>query len=334
MIAGLSGLASPGGAAAVLVGPETGDDAGVFQLGEHALVATADFITPVCDEPFRFGRVAAANSLSDVYAMGGQPLFALNLCFFPPAMPATPGTPGGVPAGVLQEVLAGAAAALREAGAALLGGHTVEDPELKFGLAVIGQADPQRLLTLAGARPGQRLLLTKPLGTGVLINAHKQGKLDAAGLEPALREMERLNAAASRLALAHGVTAATDITGFGLAGHALNMARASLVALRIEYDRLPVHDGFHRLAASGVSTGSTAPNRRHAAAHLAGSSRRAAGLGDIDQLILFDPQTSGGLLLATPAGEAPSLLTALLAAGHRAADIGEVLEGPPRLDLV
>jgi selenide,water dikinase len=327
MIAGLSGLASPGGAAAVLVGPETGDDAGVFQLGEHALVATADFITPVCDEPFRFGRVAAANSLSDVYAMGGQPLFALNLCFFPPAA-------AGVPAGVLQEVLAGAAAALREAGAALLGGHTVEDAELKFGLAVVGQADPRRLLTLAGARPAQRLLLTKPLGTGVLINAHKQGKLDAAGLEPALREMERLNSEASRLALAHGVTAATDITGFGLAGHALNMARASQVGLRIEYDRLPVHDGFHRLAASGVGTGSTAPNRRHVAPHLGGRSGRAAGLSDLDQLILFDPQTSGGLLLATPAGDARDLLAALLASGHRAADIGEVLDGPPRLDLV
>jgi selenide,water dikinase len=324
MIAGLSGLASPGGAAAVLVGPETGDDAGVFQLGEHALVATADFITPVCDEPFRFGRVAAANSLSDVYAMGGRPLFALNLCFFPPA--------AGVPEGVLQEVLAGAAAALREAGAALLGGHTVQDPELKFGLAVIGQADPRRLLTLAGARPGQRLLLTKPLGTGVLINAHKQGKLDAAGLEPALREMERLNAEASRLALAHGVTAATDVTGFGLAGHALNMARASHAGLRIAYDRLPVHDGFHRLAASGVSTGSTEPNRRHAAAHLAGPSGRS-GLSEQDQLILFDPQTSGGLLLATPAAAAGDLLAALLACGHRAAEIGEVLDGPPRLEL-
>jgi len=306
----------------ILVGPETADDAGVYLLDGKALVATADFITPVCDDPRRFGRVAAANSLSDVYAMGGRPLFALNLCCFPPA--------DDVPDGVLTEILAGAGDAMAEAGAVLLGGHSVRDPELKFGLAVIGQADPDRLLTNAGAQPGHRLLLTKPLGTGVLINAFKASKLDEAGLEPALREMERLNAEASRLALAHGVTAATDITGFGLAGHALGMARASGVGIRIAFERLPVHDGFYRLVKAGISTGCTDANESNASSVFADR----AGLDKIQREILFDPQTSGGLLLSTPAGNAPALLEALLASGHRAVEIGEVLAGPPRFEVV
>src|SRR3954464_13309153 len=211
MIAPLVRLA--GGDERILVGPETADDAGVYLLDGHALVATADFITPVCDDPRRFGRVAAANSLSDVYAMGGRPLFALNLCCFPELE--------GEGAEALGGVLRGAAEALVDAHAVLLGGHSVRDPELKFGLAVIGEADPQRLLTNAGAKPGDRLLLTKPLGTGILINSFKADKIDEAGLDPALVEMERLNAEAARLALAHGVTAATDVTGFGLTGHAL-----------------------------------------------------------------------------------------------------------------
>lgn len=284
-------------------------------------MATADFITPVCDDPRRFGRVAAANALSDVYAMGGVPLFALNLCCFPEAE---------VPDGVFAAILEGAAAALGEAGAALLGGHTVRDPELKFGLAVIGEAARDRLLTNAGARAGDRLVLTKPLGTGVLINAFKFDKLDEAGLEPALREMERLNAVASRLALAHGAAAATDVTGFGLAGHALSMARASGVGLRVELARLPVHDGFYRLAASGVSTGCTDANARNVAEALAD----LAGLNAVQREVLFDPQTSGGLLLTLPPASAPALLEALAASGHRAAEIGEVVAGPPRLEIV
>jgi selenide,water dikinase len=304
----------------VLVGPETADDAGVFLLGGRALVATADFITPVCDDPRRFGRVAAANALSDVYAMGGTPLFALNLCCFPEA---------DVPDGVLAAILEGAAAVLGEAGAALLGGHTVRDPELKFGLAVVGEAAPGRLLTNAGARAGDRLVLTKPLGTGVLINAFKTDKLDEAGLEPALREMERLNSEASRLALAHGAVAATDVTGFGLVGHALGMARASGVGLRIEFGRLPVHDSFYRLAASGVSTGCTSANEGNAAADFTDR----AGLSAVQREILFDPQTSGGLLLVLPPPSVPPLLDALAASGHRAAEIGEVVAGPARIEV-
>lgn len=310
-----------GGQERILVGPETGDDAGVFLLNGHALVATADFITPVCDDPHRFGRVAAANSLSDVYAMGGRPLFALNLCCFPTM---------DMPDGILSGILAGAAEALGQAGAALLGGHSVRDPELKFGLSVIGQADPHRLLTNAGARQGQRLILTKPLGTGILINAYKVEKLDEEGLEPALLQMERLNAEASYLALEHGVTGATDITGFGLAGHALGMARASGVGIRICFERLPVHESFYRLVRSGITTGCTSANESNARAVF----EDRAGLDKIQREILFDPQTSGGLLLSTPSETAPGLLEALLAAGHQAADIGEVLAGPPRIEVV
>ena len=306
----------------ILVGPQTGDDAGVFRFGDRALVATADFITPVCDDPRRFGRVAAANSLSDVYAMGGKPLFALNLCCFPPLDPPDDQALGGI--------LEGAAAALAEAGAALLGGHSVRDAELKFGLAVIGEADPGRLLTNAGAVAGDRLLLTKPLGTGVLINAFKVDKLDEAGLEPALREMERLNAEAGRLALEHGVHAATDVTGFALAGHALGMARASGAGLRIEFARLPIHDGFFDLVNRGISTGCTDDNESNVAAVFTDR----AGLDRIQREALFDPQTSGGLLLATPPEHAGPLLEALLAGGHRAAEIGEVLPGPARIEVV
>lgn len=306
----------------ILVGPETADDAGVFRFGGRALVATADFITPVCDDPRRFGRVAAANSLSDVYAMGGRPLFALNLCCFPPLDPPDDQALGGI--------LEGAAAALGEAGAVLLGGHSVRDPELKYGLAVIGEADPARLLTNAGAQPGDRLLLTKPLGTGVLINAFKVDKLDEAGLEPALREMERLNAEAGRLALEHGVHAATDVTGFGLTGHALGMARASGVGMRLEFARLPVHEGFFELVKRGISTGCTDAN----ATNVAPVFTDRANLDRIHRELLFDPQTSGGLLLSTPPDQAGRLLDALRAGGHRAAEIGEVLAGPVRIEVV
>jgi selenide,water dikinase len=302
------------------VGPETSDDAGVYLLDGRGLVATADFITPVCDDARRFGRIAAANSLSDVYAMGGRPLFALNLCCFP----------GDLPDGVAGEILLGAADALAEAGAVLHGGHTVEDDELKYGLAVIGEADPARLLTNAGARAGDRLLLTKPLGTGVLVNAFKFDRLDAEGLEPALVEMERLNDEAARLALEHGVHAATDVTGFGLLGHAWNVARGSGVRLRISYDALPVHAAFRRLAAAGVTTGCTAANR----SNVEGAVEMGRTLAAPDADLLVDPQTSGGLLLATPQDRADALLEALVASGHRAAAIGEVLPGPARLEVV
>lgn len=301
----------------VLVGPETGDDAGVMLHHGIGWVATVDFITPVCDEPRRFGRVAAANSVSDVYAMGGKPLFALNLCCFPRQ----------VPRDILSGILQGAADVLAGCGAALLGGHTVQDAELKFGLAVVGTVDPDKMLTNAGARVGQRLILTKPIGTGVLINAYKLDKTDAEGLEPALLQMERINDRASGLAVAHAARGATDITGFGLTGHALGVARSSGVGMRIDFDRIPVHDAFYELIARGVSTGSTAANRSNVERYL----DVQAGLNAGQLEVLFDPQTSGGLLIAVPPENAAALLEALLQTGHRAADIGEVTAGPPRI---
>jgi selenide,water dikinase len=318
MISELPGFGQPG--ASVLVGPETSDDAGVYLHDGKGLVATVDFITPVCDDPRRFGRVAATNSLSDVFAMGGRPLFALNLCCFPKEVPRE----------ALTEILVGGQEALQEAGAALLGGHTVQDKELKFGLAVVGLADPERLLTVAAARPGDRLVLSKPIGTGAVINAFKGDKLDARSLEPALVEMERLNAEASRLGLEHAARACTDVTGFGLAGHALNVARASGVRMRIEFDRIPVHEAFYEAVAQGVSTGSTGPNRENAK----GALRFESGLSDAQQELLFDPQTSGGLLVSLPAEHAPRLVEALIDTGHRAADIGEILPGPPGITIV
>ena len=275
----------------------------------------------MCDDPRRFGRVAAANSLSDVWAMGGEPLFALNLCCFPAF---------GVPDGVFAEILLGAVDALDEAGAALLGGHSVADPELKFGLAVVGRAAPDGLWDNRNARPGDRLVLTKPLGTGVLVNAFKADEIDAAALEPALAEMERLSAAACRAGRARGVRCATDVTGFGLAGHALNVARGSRVTLRFRFDDLPVHEGFYDLVARGVTTGCTDANRASAEPSI--DDRR--GLTEAEATLLFDPQTSGGLLLCVPAAEADGLLAELLASGHRAAAVGEVGEGAGRLEIV
>jgi selenide,water dikinase len=300
----------------VIVGPEAADDAGVYRLGDRDLIATADFITPVCDEPERFGAIAAANAMSDVFAMGGRPLFALNLCCFP----AT-----GIPAGVLGEILAGARAKLAQAGAALLGGHTVHDPELKFGLAVVGEAPPEALLPLSTARPGDTLILTKPLGTGVLVNAYKFDKLDAAGLEPALREMARLNSDAADLAHDHGAHAMTDVTGFGIAGHALNMARASNVVLELEYDELPAHHRFLDLARRGITTGCTAKNE----AYVEDDLRFERALEPEQTQLLFDPQTSGGLLVALPVAAADDYLRALRSGGHAAARVGRALDGAP-----
>jgi selenide,water dikinase len=315
MVAPLTGIF--GGDAHVLVGAESGDDAGVYLHGDEALIATVDFITPVCDDPRRFGRVAAANSISDVYAMGGRPLFALNICCFPKEVPLE----------MLSAILDGAAGALSEAGAVPIGGHTVKDEDLKFGLAVIGRGDAQRLFTHAGVRVGDRLVLTKPLGTGVLINAFRKDKLDAAGLEPALREMERLNAVAAEQALQHGVRGATDVTGFGLAGHALAMARSSGVTLRIDYEALPHYAAFFPLIDRGVTTASTKPNRQN----VAGSYEEQVTLSQAQSDLLFDPQTSGGLLLAVAPSEAVDLVERLRESGHQAAEIGEAIGGSPRI---
>ncbi|KAB2963411.1 MAG: selenide, water dikinase SelD [Thermoanaerobaculia bacterium] len=297
----------------VLVDSATGDDAAVFRFADDALVATLDVIPPIGDEPRRFGRIAAANALSDVWAMGGEPLFALAFA----ALPAD------LPPGVAAAILAGGQEIVLGAGAALVGGHSIRDRELKYGLAVVGRVAPARLLTNAGARPSDRLVLTKPLGTGVLANAYRFDRLDAAGLEPALAAMERTNAAAARLALLHGARAATDVTGFGLAGHAWNLARESAVRLILDFDALPVHPRFFDLARAGVTTGCTNANRAHVEARLDLGRPFAP-----EQLeLLFDPQTSGGLLLSTPADRVAALVADLLAGGQTAAVIGSVDSG-------
>lgn len=304
----------------MLVGPESADDAGAYSFAGKALVATADFITPVCDDPELFGRIAAANSLSDLYAMGAQPLFALNLCCFPET---------GIPEGVLTEVLSGAAETLAEAGAVLLGGHTLADPELKFGLAAVGEANPDQLLLNRGAKVGDLLVLSKPLGTGVLVNAFKFDKLSEERLAPALTEMARLNAEAGHLALAHGAHAVTDVTGFGLAGHAMNLTRGGGVELVIDFERLPVWEDFYPLFERGITTGCSAANREN----LKGRVREDGELTEGQRALLYDPQTSGGLLISLPPKGAEDVLAELLSTGHRAAIVGEVRVGEPHLTI-
>jgi selenide,water dikinase len=279
----------------VLVDHSTGDDAGVFRLdATTALVQTVDFFTPVVDDPEAFGAIAAANALSDVYAMGGRPLTALAIAAFPER-----GFPTEWPAAIER----GGAAKLREAGCVLLGGHTVRDPEVKFGYAVTGLADPSRLLTNAAGRPGQVLVLTKPLGPGVVATALKAGEAPDAAVLAATRAMCALNREASEAALAHGVTGATDVTGFGLLGHASAIARESRLTLEIDASALPVLPGALELAAR-FQPGGLAFNRREFEPLVEYAGRPAAAL----DALLYDPQTSGGLLLLVPAPEAEAVV--------------------------
>lgn len=301
----------------VLVGLETGDDAGVVRLNdEQAVVTTADFITPPFDDPQGYGRIAAANSLSDVYAMGGRPLCAINLCLFPRALPAD----------IAQEILAGAAAVLAEAGVALVGGHSVYAQELFFGLSVTGVVCPQRIWRNIGAQPGDVLLLTKPLGTGLLVSAVRRGllgrSLDPADLQRGAAGMAATNQRAAEVLASFPVHAATDVTGFALVGHALGMTRSQRdpVRLCLDVPRLPLYPGALQLAAAGVTCGGAKNNRTAYRSQLAIE-------GDLDaayEEVLFDPQTSGGLLVALPQDTSEAALAALHAAGLEAQAIGEV----------
>lgn len=276
----------------LLVGRETFDDAGVFRVAEDlALVQTVDFFAPIVDDPYTFGRVAATNALSDVYAMGGVPLTALNIVAFPVEE---------MPLAVLTDVLRGGHDAVHEAGAVIVGGHTVVDTELKYGLAVTGRVDPQAILTNAAARPGDRLVLTKPIGNGLVATAIKRGLLDAATAADAEREMidwmVRLNRDAAEAALALGVRCATDVTGFGLLGHASHIARASQVTLRIRAGAVPVLRGAAPALARGARTGGAERNVAYLEP-LVDWGQSAAE----DRALLTDPQTSGGLLVCVPA---------------------------------
>ena len=294
----------------LVVGRETFDDAGVFVVSENfALVQTVDFFAPIVDDPYTFGQVAAANALSDVYAMGGEPLTAMNIVGFPT---------GKLPIEVLTEILRGGQDKVHEAGAFIVGGHTIIDEELKYGLSVTGRADPKHLLTNAAAKAGDRLVLTKPLGTGILATAAKQDRLTREQHERLIASMTTLNAAASRAALALGVGCATDITGFGLLGHANHIARASGKTLRIEMSRVPVFEGAREAWTAGIRTGGAERNDEYLHSLVDWGSA-----SDVDRAILIDPQTSGGLLVSI----SPTRLAEYLSRVPGAVEIGDVL--PP-----
>lgn len=308
----------------LLVGFDLADDAGVYRLRDDlALVQTVDFITPLLDDPYDFGRIAATNAMSDVYAMGGRPLTCLNICCFPKE---------GIDKVHLRAILEGAADVVENAGAVTVGGHTIVDAELKFGLSVTGTVDPSRILTNAGAVAGQALVLTKPLGFGVVMNAARKDLAPPALFARAVAAMTTLNRAASEAALAHGATAATDVTGFGFTGHAWGLARASRVELRLHRSAIPVLEGALDLHRAGVPVSQCAANRANVGENLV-----VDGDADEDLLDLFhDPQTSGGLLVALPASEADAMVAAVRASGSiDAAIVGEVVaSAQPRLRLV
>ena len=301
----------------LLVGLGLPDDAAVYRLtADQAIIETADFFPPVVDDPYTFGAVAAANALSDIYAMGGRPLFALNLAAFP----------DDVPVDVLGDILRGGAEKVREAGAVIAGGHTVTDKEPKYGLAVTGLIHPDRILSKGGARVGDQLLLTKRLGTGVLTTAHKQGKVAEADLAVAVASMVHLNRLASEAALATpGVHAMTDITGFGLLGHAHEMAHLSGVGFTLSYSALAWIGDVRRYAAEWIFPGGSERNEGYYSRWV--TIAPELKLSDWETRLLHDPQTSGGLLVAVDAAHRDELVARLIAAGELAYRIGEVHPG-------
>jgi len=297
----LKGLPRPTDAN-LLVGYETADDGAVYRVSpDVAIITTVDYITPVVNDPFWFGRIAAANSLSDVWAMGGRPVIALNLVNFPSKT---------LDPGLLRDILLGGSEKITEAGASLAGGHSVEDAEPKYGLAVTGVVHPDRVVTNRGARPGDALVLSKPLGTGVLFNANRANKLPASVLAEVLPIVATLNKAAMEAAFAYDVHAMTDITGFGLAGHTMEMCVHSKVRATISFASLPLYPAALEMYAAGVGTGSNKGNRAMCGDRL----HVRASLTREQTELLVDPQTSGGLLISLPEDQAASLVQDL----HRA----------------
>lgn len=308
------------GHADLLVGPRTGDDAAVWRLDDdRALVATVDVITPLVDDARTWGRIAATNAVSDVYAMGGRPLFALNIVGW---------NREGLSTDLLVEVLRGAADAAAEGGWVTAGGHSIDDPEPKFGLAVVGEVDPRRMLTNTGLRPGDSLVLTKAIGVGVVSTALKAGAVAADVVERAVDSMTRSNAEAARAALAAGATGATDVTGFGLLGHLGAMVEASGVDATISRGEVPVLEGVHPLAGEGHVPGGTERNLEWVRPRL-----DAAGVDEETLLVLADAQTSGGLLFGAEPARAREAVRSLRASGHSAAVIGEAAAGSGRIGL-
>ena len=296
-------------------------DAGVYRISaDCALVQSVDFFTPIVNDPATYGRIAAANALSDIYAMGGRPLTVMNLVGFPSCLEH----------GVLVEILKGGAEKVHEAGAVIVGGHTVEDDEPKYGLAVTGLVDPKQLVTTAGAKPGDLLVLTKPLGVGILATALKGEVIEEGQMSEAIHGMQTLNRAASQAMLKVGVNACTDITGFGLLGHALELAEASKVGIEIEAASLHVYPQVMELAAIGLVPVGSYRNREHYLPQVINRQRVAPEIVDI----LADPQTSGGLLISVAAGRLSQLTAQLEAAGCNAFMIGRIVEEHPGQMLI
>jgi selenide, water dikinase len=309
----------------VLVDASTADDAAVYRLDdERALVVTADFFTPIVDDPYDFGRIAAANALSDIYAMGARPLLALNLVAFPRRL---------LGQGILETILQGGGAMAREAGVAVLGGHSIDDDEPKYGLCVVGEIAPGEVMRNSTARPGDALVLTKPIGTGIISTAIKAGAAPAAAVTAAVDSMTTLNRAASEAMRRHGAHACTDVTGYGLLGHLREMMAASGVSARVDAGAVGMLPHARELAAAGHVPGGTRRNLED----LAGS----VDWGDTDQLtrtLLADAQTSGGLLIALPPDAARALLDELADApdgvGRPPVIVGELGPGPGRITVV
>jgi selenide, water dikinase len=302
----------------LLVGFETNDDAGVYRLSDQlALVQTVDFLTPIADDPFTFGQIAAANSLSDIYAMGGNPISALSIVGFPANGDAT----------VLEQILRGGLSKMEEARCTVLGGHSVRDDDLKFGYAVTGVVDPKKIWRNVGALPGDVLILTKPIGTGVIATALKAGKAPGGSVEAATKSMTQLNREAAQSLREFEksadenspIHAVTDITGFGLLGHAREMAAGSNVSLQIGHASVPFLPGAHEAARSGFLAGGLKSNREFVESCVG----FAAGVPDDTRALLFDPQTSGGLLIAVSKTHAPALVAALQQRSIPASQIGE-----------
>jgi len=315
-LAGLGAESAASAPDALIAGLNPPDDAAVYRVSDDlAIIGTLDFFPPLVDDPRTFGEIAAANALSDVFAMGGRVLFALSIAAFPEDLPRD----------VMTEIFAGASAKVREAGGTLAGGHTIRDPEPKYGLAVIGAVHPDRLLRKGGARPGDRLVLTKRLGTGILVSGARRGLTGEADLAAVIDGMRRLNRAASEALAGAGVRTATDVTGFGLLGHGLEMARSSGTRFVFEGADLPVLAGARAVAAAGVETDGGANNRRF----VAGSLRVENTVAPELVTLAHDPQTSGGLLAAVPAHLVDTVEDAFDDAGVERWWIGRVESGEP-----
>jgi len=296
------------------VGLEVSDDAAVYQINDQvAVIQTLDFFPPVVDDPYDFGAIAAANGMSDVYAMGGEVVLALNICAFPVDLPLE----------VIAEILRGGAEKVAEAGGVIAGGHTLNDKEPKYGLSVMGLVHPDRVLTKAGARPGDVLVLTKPLGVGIITTALKGQAADPAHVAAAVESMKRLNRQAARVIQQVGVHACTDVTGFALLGHAYEMAEKSGVQLRFHLERLPFLAGALQYAEQQLFPGGTSNNQR-AYEHAV---RFGPGISEEMQLLLYTPETSGGLLVAVPPERLDTLTGLFADAGHPCWVVGDVVEG-------